>query len=262
MHGILRTLLTTACFATFASQAAAQGHAGHYPLSDWIPPGTAGSWWTTADPAIQYYPQHVRVNAPEGVMVSLAAEGGFEEGEPAPRLAELAVGATYRLRLGSIPLREKLFLYPTVEVLDRLHPPAGREAEFPIPIEITRDDLAAALAGDYVVKVVYLEAPETAEPIDYREQPLRETSSEEDALETADVLGRPVAILRLGGRTTAPASEEAFAAFAFGYPQWRPAVHYEADDEQSPQPAGVDSDDDSLARAAPRRSILSGVFSR
>lgn len=216
-----------------------QTGAGHYPLSDWIPPGAAGSWWTTAEPANQYYPQPVRVEAPEGVIVSIAVAGGFDGGEPAPRSAQFAVGATYRLQLAAIPRREEALLFPTIEVLDRLHPPAGRAAEFPIPVVITRDDLESALAGDYVVKVIYVEAPEVAEAIDHPEQPLRETAADEDALELADVLGRPVAILRMGGRRSAPSNEFGMATFAFGYPEWRPIAP--ALPTEAPRPAADDS---------------------
>ena len=104
-------------------------------------------------------------------------------------------------------------------MVNRLYPPAGLETRFPLPIEITQQDIESALAGKFVTRVIYLENPEDALPVAQRgnEQRWFEVQPHEDPLEVADHLGRPMAILRMGGRVpderTGPD-----AAFLYGSP--------------------------------------------
>jgi hypothetical protein len=132
-----------------------------------------------------------------------------------------------------------LDLYPTVELLDRLHPPPGQELEFPIPLQFTEEEINAALDGRLVTKVVFLEQPQLAPP---RDQvfpiPTAEFSSAVNILAEADRAGRPMAILRLGSRTPwAGGADDGF--FGRGAPVFIPSPNpnaAEAPMETQPNP--------------------------
>ena len=94
-------------------------------------------------------------------------------------------------------------IYPTIELIDRLYPPPGLALRFPIPIELTQDELELAAGGAFVTRVIYVEDPLHALPVARHakgEQPWIEAPAGEDPLVTADRNGRPVAILRIGSR--------------------------------------------------------------
>ncbi len=132
--------------------------------------------------------------------------------------AGLLIGAVYRLRVTGIPLQEGFEVYPTVEVIDRPYPPRGKEFKFPIPIELTQEELELALSGKFVTRVIYIEDPETAAPVarEGNEQAYFEVDDGENPLDVADSLGRPVAILRMGARVPSPGGPD--AAFLYGSP--------------------------------------------
>ena len=68
---------------------------------------------------------------------------------------------------------------------------------------MTQDELELAARGAFVTRVIYIEDPQQALPISRKandEQPWVEAPAGEDPLVTADRQGRPVAILRIGGR--------------------------------------------------------------
>ena len=139
--------------------------------------------------------------------------------QPAPRKAGLLIGAVYRLRVTNIRLAEGLEVFPTIEVIDRLYPPPGQECRFAIPVELTEEDLKLAIDGKFVTRVIFLEDPQHALPA--RENPQVqnwfEAAPGQDPLAVADGLGRPVAILRLGGRLPDQGPD---AQFFFGSPPW------------------------------------------
>jgi hypothetical protein len=126
------------------------------------------------------------------------------------------------VRLTGIPGDEDLELFPTIEVIDRTCPPAEREHRFPIPIEIDEQDLADAAKGELVVRVVYVEDNEIAEPVDTSKLPQRvlDVRPDQNALRTADSLGRPVAILRMGSRVPNITEGQDWAEFLYGCPPW------------------------------------------
>ena len=68
--------------------------------------------------------------------------------------------------------------------------------------ELTEEDLKLALSGRFVTRVIYIEDPLSALPVNEnpREQRWFDAGAGADPLLTADTLGRPVAILRMGGR--------------------------------------------------------------
>jgi len=169
--------------------------------------------------------QAVEVSGPKGVQVALARDGQFLHTLEAPVKVGMIVGAVYRVRVTGIPFRPGEELYPTIEVIDRVHAPAGREHRFPIPVVLEETDLRAALDGALVTRVIYLEDNELAEPVAVKPgtQPVLEVGPMDNALKAADQLGRPVAILRIGSRVPANLQGD-LTEFLYGCPPWVPVA--------------------------------------
>ena len=177
---------------------------GNYtPLDHRVPPGKVAHWNLIAKPALANYFQPVRVTLPSQGLVSFYAP---DQAQPvltqAPAQASMLIGPVYRLKVSGLPEYPGVELYPTIELTDRLHPPTGREQEFPIPVEISREEIESALRDQMVTKVIYLEQPRLASAIDVNrgETLTYDVPAHSNLLDTAYQLGRPVAILRLGGR--------------------------------------------------------------
>jgi hypothetical protein len=167
--------------------------------------------------------QAVSISGPAETKVALARDGQFLPPLENPVSTAMMVGAVYRVRVTNIPFRPGQELYPTIEVLDRLYAPPGREHRFPIPVVLTAEDLRLALDGALVTRVIYLEDSETANPLATPdgEQITTNVLPTDNALKVADQLGKPVAILRIGSRV--PASLEGdLSHFVFGSPPWIP----------------------------------------
>ena len=108
-------------------------------------------------------------------------------------------------------------LYPTIELVDVLHPPAGQEDQFPIPVTITEDEIDQAISGRLITKVIYLEPAAEANPLLLdRKNPTLTVAPQENVIKEADLRGRPMIILRLGSRT--PVINEDPAFFGNGAP--------------------------------------------
>jgi hypothetical protein len=161
---------------------------------------------------------------------------GFAKGQADRLLVGFQVGVLYRLQVTHIPERPGLEVFPTVEIIDRLYPPLGQALRFPIPIELTLEELELAAEGHFVTRVIYLEDPLAALPLADlpKHQRWIEARLGEDPLVMADHLGRPVAILRLGGRL--PDKGQPDDVFLVGTP---PVLLYDqpgSPGEVSPQP--------------------------
>lgn len=182
----------------------------HYQNKADMPPGVIGLRQLERGGPLPGYFQPVEVTAPAGSLVSLAVEAEFADAQKEKALAGMLIGQVYRLRVSNIKFHEGEEVYPTIEVIDRLYPPPGQAARFPIPIELTQEELEMALDGKYVLRVIYVEDPRTALPV--RDEPGKqryfEIGTGEDAMETADRLGRPVAILRMGSRVPIAGEED------------------------------------------------------
>lgn len=191
----------------------------HYLHQGVMPPGAIGSLQLQRGGPLPGHFQPVEIKAPAGALVSPAANGYFEPGSPAPRLFGMLIGSVYRLKITNIQGAEGYEVFPTIEVVDRTYPPLGQELRFPIPIDLTMEDLRIALAGKFVTRVIYLEDPRNAlpSPEDPREQNWFEAGPGRDPLALADALGRPVAILRMGGRWPTDAAD-IDQQFLFGCP--------------------------------------------
>jgi hypothetical protein len=216
---LLVVMLPIAAMGTFASIAAAeQPPPIHYRQSANAPPGAIGHEQLLRGGPLPGYFQPIEITAPQGVQISMAVEGDFEEPQPAPRLSAVLIGPVYRFRVSSIPRNPGLEVYPTVEVINRLYPPLGMELKFPVQIDLTQEELVLASRGNMVTRIIYLEDPEQALPARQNNgrQSWFEAPEGEDPLRLADELGRPMAILRIGGML--PRAGQADEAFLYGSP--------------------------------------------
>jgi len=205
---------------TVASVAMAQNPV-HYEHAGALPPGAIGGQQLLRGGPIPGYFQPVELRGPEGTHIASAEQGMFLDATPLPRKYGMLIGAVYRFRVTQIPQYEGLEVYPTVEVIDRIYPPVGLENKFPIDVELTQQELEMALDGKFVTRVIYLEDPDAALPIaqDPDSQSYYEVATYENPLEVADRLGRPVAILRMGGRV--PEESGPDMKFLYGCPPLR-----------------------------------------
>ena len=166
-----------------------------------VPGATGEAQLQRGGPLPGYY-QPLEIRGPKGSEISVVVDNQFTVPEASPLKAAMLIGPVYRLRVTDIPLRPGDEVYPTIEVINRLYPSCGEELRFPIPIELTQEDLAAAIEGKFVTRIVYLENPcaAYARPEDPKSQYTLELNPKEDPLAVADRLGRPMAIVRIGGR--------------------------------------------------------------
>ena len=217
----------------------AQAPPVHYPQRADMPPGAIGQHQLLRGGPLPGYFQPVRVHAPSGAKISLSADGIFFPPERNEAQAGMLIGSVYRFKVTEIPRYEGFELYPTVEIINRLYPPQGEELRFPIQVEIAMEDMEAALNGRFVTRVIYLENPEIARPErdDPNHQSYFDILPTEDPLLTADRLGKPMAILRMGSRV--PTEDELDFRFFFGNPAMQLYPHWEAplDEELVPQDA-------------------------
>ncbi len=149
--------------------------------------------------------------------------------------AGLLVGGVYRFQISGIPGAEGAELFPTIEVIDRTYPPPGLAT--PIsrykscstrglqggpqrPIGDQGDLPGGSANGDP-------HSADAQKPIDHLK-----FAEYQDALEVADQLGRPVAIVRIGS-VAPPSSPALLPQFFFGYPVWAPIVQPEPITAQS-----------------------------
>ena len=182
------------------------------------PPGTLGYLRSLAGAVDPSYFQPVTIMAPDGVRVG-AAEDDASSDSHSPALFGLQIGKAYRFRLSHVGLYAGVELYPSIELIDRVFPPAGMETRFAIPIEFSDEELRAASRGQYIVRVVYVEDPDFALPlaeIGYSGQRVIDVAEDQDPLAVADAYGRPVAVIRIGAKVPGPDGPD--ACFLFGSP--------------------------------------------
>jgi hypothetical protein len=206
VEGILRQAVLVVLLSGLT--ASAQDRPVHWLNAGAMPPGAIGSQRLERGGPLSGYFQPVRIRAPEGARIALAPESANSAAStrttPANEaLVGMQIGFVYRLRVTNIPNNEGLDIYPTIELIDRLFPPRGLALRFPIPIDLTQDELELAADGAFVTRVIYVEDPLHALPVARHakgDQPWTEAPAGEDPLVTADRNGRPLAILRLGSR--------------------------------------------------------------
>ena len=218
----------------------------HFDWGD-QPPGMIGKAQLKRGRPLQGYFQPVEIKVPPGAAVSVASARSFSPPRDHAMIAGMLIGEVYRLKVTGIPNHPGHEVFPTIEVIDRLYPPADQLVRFPIPVQFSQQEFDLALSGKYLVRVIYVEDPENAlpRPEDPAAQRYFEVRPEADVLRVADDLGRPVAIMRMGGRV--PGSEGLNDEFLFGAPPW---VSYEhMPDAPPPAPHGeVELQRDSVRR--------------
>jgi hypothetical protein len=89
-----------------------------------------------------------------------AAPSGFTDNQlQVPARYNFAQAAIYRLKLTSIPGRNGLVLYPTLEVVPANAKTATFLAHSSVPVAFTDEDFDQVAAHNFVVKVIYLPDP-------------------------------------------------------------------------------------------------------
>ncbi len=204
---------------TCSTAVLAQDRPVHWLNAGAMPPGAIGRQRLMRGGPLSGFCQPVEIRAPKGARIAPATGSGFMDTQSSPLSVGLPIGPVYRFKVTDIPGEPGLELFPTIELVDRLYPPPGQALRFPIPIELTRDELLLAAEGRFITRVVYLEDPLLAPAIarDNENQPWFEARPGEDPLVIADHLGRPVAIVRIGGRV--PESNQPNPAFVYGGPE-------------------------------------------
>lgn len=183
-----------------------------------VPPGTIAREQLIRDASFRGYFQPVELYGPEGSSISLVVDGQFSKPQRSPVRAGMLIGKVYRFRVTGIRRHEGFEVFPTVEVINRMYAPKGHATRFPIPIQLTEEELAMAISGRFVTRVIYLENLRTALPLRQHGDTQRyyEIAPDQDPVQVADELGRPMAILRMGSRI--PAEHESVHRFSYGSP--------------------------------------------
>jgi hypothetical protein len=147
--------------------------------------------------------QPVEIRGPKGMRIAVETAAGWSPLQAAPLRIGLVVGRGYRLKITGIPGRPGEELYPSVRVLAKLVTPPGTAWRFPVEITIDEDDLATALDGNHVRRIVYASCE--SEGRDVVPASWFDVKPGDDALEVAHTLGDPVAEVIIGNRL--PAAE-------------------------------------------------------
>jgi uncharacterized repeat protein (TIGR01451 family) len=152
----------------------------------------------------------MRLLLPDGASVAVDPSGkGYGTGS----LFGFRPGYVYRLKVTTAAGE----LGATLEVRGSIVPrPNMRYMEFPAALFVSPTDVQRAAGGGVVTKVLYLENPEKAIPVEeLPNQPIEVAAdTERDAVETAEANGRVVAVLRVGDR--APSRDELARAYVDG----------------------------------------------
>jgi len=180
----------------------------YQPLNQSSPPGVPGIWAGAIGRADMTYFQPVQIKLPStGKVTFIDTARGQQQTLPTPAQAGILVGPLYRIRISDMPEFPGVELYPTLELIDRLHPPAALKQKYPIPVELSEADILQAMEDSLVTKIVYLEQPDLAAPFAQGDRIREETMPQNKNLLTeADLRGRPVLYLRVGGRI--PSAQE------------------------------------------------------
>jgi hypothetical protein len=240
-----------------ALTAVGQQPAMHYRHAGLAPPGAIGNVRLQRGGPLPGYFQPVEIRAPRGAKVSIASQGRFGVPQVTPLNIGLLIAPVYRLKVSNLPGHEGQEVFPTIEVVDRVYPPRGQERRFPIPVELNADDLELALDGNYVTRVVYLEDPKMALPVaeNKQDQHWFDAGPGVNPLEEADRWGRPLAVVRMGGRVPDEqlGPDTKFVGGGAPFTVFRPFI------ERLPMDKGESAASAPSTRRGVRPSLLGGV---
>lgn len=174
----------------------------HYLYDYQMPPGEVAWRKTMARASSVGYFQPVDLVAPKGAAIEVFSQGAFQTANRDTHIPAMMVGHIYRLKLTGIPRHPGVELYPSVEILGRLFPPADQVNRFRLPIHFPPEDLEAAMEGHLVTRVIYLENPRAAiaEQRSIDDQQVFDVRIGEDPIRAAERFGRPMVIVRIGSR--------------------------------------------------------------
>lgn len=195
----------------------------YHPLNQFDPPGRIARWAAQTGRFSPNYKQPIKVTLPSTGRVTVFTGPAAKPNDiNAPAQFGVSPGYVYRLKVSHMPEFPGVELYPSIEIVDRLHPPAGKVDEFPIPINLSEIEVRHVLEGRYVTKIVYLEQPQLASHYGANDpEGVLELRRTVNLLTEADRRGRPLVIVRVGGRMP-PANGNRQAFFATGSPVWLP----------------------------------------
>ena len=146
---------------------------------------------------------YVRMGGAEGVTTSYYQGRTPGRGLDSTGTVGLRPGYVYRVKMTGFPHLPDVSVYPTLEVRGTLVlPQQVRGADHPAQINISEEEVEKSQSGGYMTKVVYLEHPDLAQPTATSfDHPLEtDVRPTVNPLEEARNYGRPVLIVRLGGR--------------------------------------------------------------
>lgn len=163
-------------------------------------PGTVGREMAATKPSLKGHFQSVELIGPQGSKIRVLGDNNLQPDSNVK--TGMLIGEVYRMKVTGIPRQEGFEVYPTVELVNRLYTPEGKESKFPVPIQLTTEDLTNAINGAFITRVVYLENPREAIPLPQinGEQTVYDVDNLQDPLHVADRMGRPMAIIRIGSR--------------------------------------------------------------
>lgn len=204
--------LLLALLVSLSSSLPAQNHLT--PRGD-LSPGAVGRATQVRRQNVFGYIQPTEITVPEKSQIAYFDQVEFAAPRKQRLKVGLRIGDVYRFKVTMIPGFEGLELFPSVELVDRLYPAVDKYLDFPVPIQISEQDLVNALSGQLITKVIYVENPREALPVKNIEDQQRvlHIGAGEDPFIEAENLGRPIAILRLGSRTP-----DEYAIGVFGAP--------------------------------------------
>lgn len=154
----------------------------------------------------------VKAVLPDGATVALDASG---KTYAAGSVFGFRPGYAYRLKVAG--LTDGVDVGATLEVYGSIVPrPGMKYMEYPAALFVSRTDVSRVVAGGVVTKVIYLENPEKAIPVEEKPNDPLEVAADtvRDAIDAADANGRIVAVLRIGDRT--PSAAELARAYQDG----------------------------------------------
>ncbi len=143
----------------------------------------------------------IRFVGPDGMSIGWMIPGGYAENQlVAPARYNFLQGQAYRLKLTSIPGRDGLTVYPTLQVYPG-HPNTDAYLSHnSLPLQITAEDLDQVESNNFVTKVIYLPDAKFQELAIANVETLVSTRLDPgvDPIQEADKMGTIMAVLRMG----------------------------------------------------------------
>lgn len=171
------------------------------PMVDGPGPGVLGMMGAPKPQPFATKTTQVRFLNPLGMHIGWKTPQGYAVNQiVAPGRYNFQQGATYRLKLTSLPGRDGLVLYPTLQVYPS-HPTTDPYlAHNSVPIEVTEEDLDQIESNNFVTKVIYLPEAKYQELAIAGVETLVSTRLDPgvDPVAEADRRGTIMAVLRVG----------------------------------------------------------------